>query len=559
MRVVSRLVVLPIAAALSVAVSAPMASAVSVASPQVIRFHGGGYDSVGAIVVDAQGNTILAGSTESANNNITFSVTKLNRLGELVWRRAYSGARGGVGGRAEAVTVDAAGNVYAAGTISNGAIFGANIDALVVKLGPDGVERWAQRYDGPAGGFDQATEAVLDRAGALYISGRSQGSGFDWVTQRYSTDGTPQWTRRLGGPASADDEVGDVVLAPNGNVVVAGVTKNLGDGVTNDIEIVMYDPQGAVAWQRRWSDTPASHETVRDMDIAADGRIAVTGSSARTASPEFGVPLPITAWYDASGALLQATRTGGDAVDNDANGSTYVVGSFRDMPQVSTIAKYSPGGSLDWATPLVAGLSQSLSITAIAVDAFGMITVAGDVSNVTTLNRDFLTIRFAADGRELWRHQFNGTGNGEDRVAGLVVDGENTALVAGTSWSNSVSSGGTADDMVTLRFPAGVTPPSNPPASLTAPTQLTVSSPSRSQIRLNWKDNSAAEAGFRVERCRGSGCANLTQVAVLGPDVVTYLDSALVRNTTYTYRVRAFNADDASAFSNTAMARTRSS
>jgi Fibronectin type III domain len=104
---------------------------------------------------------------------------------------------------------------------------------------------------------------------------------------------------------------------------------------------------------------------------------------------------------------------------------------------------------------------------------------------------------------------------------------------------------------VTLRFPAGTAP------ALTAPTQLDATALSSTQIRLRWQDNAGTEDGFRIERCAGTGCTAFSQIAVVGHDVTTYVDSGLARNAAYSYRVRAFNAGGASAFSNTATAKTR--
>jgi hypothetical protein len=75
--------------------------------------------------------------------------------------------------------------------------------------------------------------------------------------------------------------------------------------------------------------------------------------------------------------------------------------------------------------------------------------------------------------------------------------------------------------------------------------------------RLSWRDNASDEDGFRVERCKGSGCTNFTQIALVGAGAVTYTDGGLSHNTFYSYRVRAFNGAGNSAFSNTATVRTR--
>jgi len=519
-------------------------------SPQVIRFHGGGNDRANAFTMDATGNLYLAGSTEAPNTDITFSAVKLDSAGALIWRRTYSGSRGGTLGLASAVAVDGAGNVYVAGSVGG---TGA-VDLLVVKLNRDGVEQWAQRYDN--GGFDQATEIAVDQSGAVYVGGNSMGagSGFDWVTQRYTAAGTLQWTRRHSGPGAADDTVSDLAVAPNGTVVVAGNSKNTGDGVTNDIDVLTYDAQGATVWQRRFTDTAISDELAGDLDIDPTGRIAVTGSTAQNASPEFGIPTPLTLVYDASGTLSRTVRVGGAAIDVDATGNAYTAGFFS-TPNASAVGKFDATGGQVWLTPLTFAANETPFITAIAVDTTGQVTVAGTLTNNLNLNADYITIRYAADGRELWRHRFNGTGDGADRVAGLVIDGQNAALVGGTSFNNPVFSGGTGDDMTTLRFPAGVTPgEGGPPA---APSQLTAASQSRSEIRLTWRDNAANETGSRIERCRGAGCTGFVEIAVVGANATTFVDSGLVRNTTYTYRIRAFNADGVSAFSNITAARTR--
>jgi hypothetical protein len=547
--------VVAVGAATVVVVWPPAVGAVAVESPQLMRFDGGGRDAVEAVAVDAAGNVYLGGASGRPGTGVTFSVVKLSPQGVLVWRSTYSGARDGVDGHVRAIAVDQDGTVYAAGSVSDGATRGANIDSLVVKVGADGAERWAHRYDGPVGGFDQATDIVLDRSGAVYVAGISHGLGFDWFTQRFGPDGVPQWTSRNSGPGVFDDMVGDLALAPNDDVVVAGTTQRIGDGMTNDVEVVVYTPHGAIVRQQRWSDTPASHELVQDLDIDASGRITVTGSTAQTASPEFGVPLPFTLRHDATGALSRIIRSGGDAVDTDATGNFYVTGSFTGTPEASATSKYDTAGDRLWTTALSVGPREMFAVTAIAVDSLGAVTVAGSVTRNDTLNKDYLTIRYAADGRELWRHRFDGTARGEDRLAGLAVDAAGTALVAGTSVSNAAG-GGTTEDMVALRFPAGATPIGGPPP---APSQLTASAISRSQVQLRWHDGSSTETSFRVERCRGAGCTAFVQIAVTGPDVTAFVDSGLTRNTTYTYRVRAIDTHGATPYSNQATARTRTS
>lgn len=91
--------------------------------------------------------------------------------------------------------------------------------------------------------------------------------------------------------------------------------------------------------------------------------------------------------------------------------------------------------------------------------------------------------------------------------------------------------------------------------AINAPTNLTATAVSASQVALAWTDNAANEAGFRVERSTNG--TNFSEVATVGPNVTSYTDGGLAGFTTYYYRVRAYNATAVSGYSNTASARTK--
>ena len=104
---------------------------------------------------------------------------------------------------------------------------------------------------------------------------------------------------------------------------------------------------------------------------------------------------------------------------------------------------------------------------------------------------------------------------------------------------------------VTIDDGTGTTP--QPPA---APTGLTATPFNANEIDLAWTDTSGNEAGFKIERCQGVGCSNFVQIATVGANVKIYWDTGLSASTTYTYRVRAYNAGGNSDYSNTASATT---
>ena len=93
------------------------------------------------------------------------------------------------------------------------------------------------------------------------------------------------------------------------------------------------------------------------------------------------------------------------------------------------------------------------------------------------------------------------------------------------------------------------------PAPLLAPGNLIANATSSATIALAWKDNSPDEAGFQIERKSGGAFVLL---AAVGANVNVYHDSGLLAGTAYVYRVRAFNANGNSVYSNEVAATTLS-
>ena len=67
-------------------------------------------------------------------------------------------------------------------------------------------------------------------------------------------------------------------------------------------------------------------------------------------------------------------------------------------------------------------------------------------------------------------------------------------------------------------------------------------------VRLSWIDHSNDEDSYHVERCTGSACTNFSEIAALGANVITYLNSP--PRLTVRYRVRAHCSGGFSAYSN---------
>jgi len=90
----------------------------------------------------------------------------------------------------------------------------------------------------------------------------------------------------------------------------------------------------------------------------------------------------------------------------------------------------------------------------------------------------------------------------------------------------------------------------NPPA---APTNLIATAKSSTTVELTWQNQSSDEQGFNIERSTGNQWAAAGQV---GTDIETFLDAGLSPETSYIYRVNAFNGDGVSPYSNESAATT---
>lgn len=96
-------------------------------------------------------------------------------------------------------------------------------------------------------------------------------------------------------------------------------------------------------------------------------------------------------------------------------------------------------------------------------------------------------------------------------------------------------------------------PPPNPP---TAPSGLRASAASTSSIGLSWNDNSSTETGFTIEHSLDK--SNWSAETNVGANVTTYVDTGLSPLSKHYYRVRAFDANTSSSWSNTNWATTPS-
>jgi hypothetical protein len=124
-----------------------------------------------------------------------------------------------------------------------------------------------------------------------------------------------------------------------------------------------------------------------------------------------------------------------------------------------------------------------------------------------------------------------------------VTSYSNTGLTAATSYYyrvKAVNAGGSS----AYSAEASATTLETPPA---APTALTATAVSSTQIHLAWMDASGNETGFEIERSLTTD-SDFIPIATTEANVLTYSDADLVAGTIYFYRIRAINDIGNSAY-----------
>ncbi|MDP1677920.1 MAG: SBBP repeat-containing protein, partial [Bacteroidota bacterium] len=189
--------------------------------------------------------TNLSRSALQQSSQSPKSMHKISGSGlDTAWVRHYgSGLKLAGPSVATATAVDAFGNVYVTGN-SYGS--GTGYDYATIKYNSNGDTLWVRRYNGPGNSDDYAHSLAVDAFGNVYVTGRSDGSGtdYDYATIKYNSNGDMLWVRRYNGPGNGSDWVRSLAVEGSGNVYVTGQSP----GACSTIK---YNSNGDTLWVRR--------------------------------------------------------------------------------------------------------------------------------------------------------------------------------------------------------------------------------------------------------------------------------------------------------------------
>jgi len=393
------------------------------------------------MVLDGLGNLYVAGRAwvnSSAPDDS--AVVKYDSNGNRFWSVLYDAC--GESDRANALAVDGQGNVYITGR-SRCSVSGD--DFQTVKYDANGTKLWSARYVGGGSG-DEAYAIAVDSQGNVYVTGRYHllYSAYDYLTLKYDTNGNLLWAQTFAGNSSEfrDDVPVALALDTQGNVYVTGYSPSLVNGVV-DYVTVKYDTNGNLIWVARYNGTGDWVDIPKAIAVDAQGNVHVTGYSNGSGSMDDY----LTVKYDANGNELWVARYNGIgngwdqayALALDSQGNVFVTGqTWNGNNYDYATVKYDANGNQLWVRHYNGtGGGQDVA-RALAVDSQGSVYVSGASEGVGT-DYDYLTIKYDANGNQHWIARYNDARNVRDTVSAIAVDSQGSVYVTGESVFSSVT------------------------------------------------------------------------------------------------------------------------
>jgi hypothetical protein len=369
-----------------------------------------------ALAVDADGNLYVAGGTPDG-----ITTVKFNADGQEVWTAAFGeGVKKNEYPMAVDLAVAGNGDVCVLG-IANG--------YQLIRYNGDGVQLWTSHA---GAGYDQPLDLELDGGGNAYVTGWSIGPrAMDFLTVKYTPSGSEAWAARYDGPGNAYDS-SDFALRigidANQNVYVLGLS-------THVAATVKYDAAGTWQWVQSYNGLDDLGFWPQDMAVSPAGNVYVTGFTGVDTSVE-RVTLKYSSdgvrrWvaHDKLGVAAFDGEIGIDAADNVYAGGTTVTDD--ETAAGFGVFKYNSEGARQWKALYIddhATVQEALGMT---VDAAGACVVTGG-SNHAGSGFDVVTAKFDPDGQTSWAADIALSGP-EGTAQAMNVDRSGNVFVTGFS------------------------------------------------------------------------------------------------------------------------------
>ena len=338
-----------------------------------------------ANTIDASGNVYAAGYIENSANGCDILLIKYKTNGDTAWTRTYNGD-GNSTDKAFGIVVDAAGNIYITGMVT---LSGRGSELILLKYSSNGGQLWVQTYGETKANRDDMGLAIgMDNPGNIYVTGFSTGSDSkrNIIVQRYSASGNLMFTVTEDGDEHLNSEGYGIAVDNSGNIYVTGFTTT--QSGLSDIITLKYNNSGNRQWRKYYNNNSNKNDKAYGIAVDNSNNVFVTGYVTRTSDTN-----------NTDAILIKYNKTGAQVWTDTCNGN---------------------------------GENSSDKAWGIVVDTDNMIYITGQTA-VSSQGLNYLIVKYTTTGTLSWRKNYNGPVNGDDYSTAISLSPNQKVVVTGAS------------------------------------------------------------------------------------------------------------------------------
>jgi hypothetical protein len=452
-------------------------------------FGESGVDFGNGIATDANGNSIIIGTTSSTNAIATIGahqtifggnrdayIVKFNTTGTRQWATYYGESDFDYG---NGIATDTSGNIIAIGSTSSSfaiATTGSHqtavsyIDAFIAKFNNNGIRQWATYYGGS--NLDEALGVAIDKNENIIITGYTRSTNAissisahqttfmgveDAFIAKFNSSGVLQWATYFGG---TNGDIGNGIASDaDGNILIIGQTystssiasigahqTSFGSGIAYNAFIAKFSSSGVRQWSTYYGGTEQDYGnaiiTDNNRNIIIIGQTYSNSNIATIGSHQ---------------GFLTTHTVGGQS--NDAFIAKFNTNGIRQW------ATYYGGGEMDYGTGITVNASGDIIILGYTLSTNNISTTGTYQINIS-YGYDTYIAKFNASGVRQWATYFGGTSHDygqmitTDPVGNIIVAGytESTNGIATIGVHQTIFSGGTYDAFIVKFSATGILP-----------------------------------------------------------------------------------------------------
>ena len=241
-------------------------------------FTGNNTDKGQALFIDNT-NSIFVTGYSGNGTNFDVATVKYNPAGTQQWVSRYNGPGNNFDAGTSIVGDNVTGKIYVAGYSRNASVVDYDYVTLIIPPA-GGAPSDTARYGGNMADNDRANAISIDAAGNAYVTGKviNGGSNQDMVTIKYDNSLNQQWIRTYNSNNNWDE--GTSIFADAlGYVYVSGFSFTA--GTDNDYLLKKLDAAtGNYIWLKKYNNSPINKaDKSYGMVLDAQGNIYMTGYS----------------------------------------------------------------------------------------------------------------------------------------------------------------------------------------------------------------------------------------------------------------------------------------